>query len=56
VWCGNPESAGAAVVPFGVGERHAWLHPDCWPSWHAHRRATASLAIAEMLGIGTTKK
>jgi hypothetical protein len=46
VWCGRPENAGATVVPFGVGEHHAWLHPVCWPAWHAHRRATASLALA----------
>ena len=56
VWCGRPENAGATVVPFGVGEHHAWLHPDCWPAWHAHRRAAASLAITEMLGIGTRQK
>ena len=56
VWCGRPENAGATVVPFGVGEHHAWLHPECWPTWHAHRRAAASLAITEMLGIGTRQK
>jgi hypothetical protein len=49
VWCGRPEDAGATVVPFGVGEHHAWLHPGCWAAWHAHRRAAASLALAEAL-------
>jgi hypothetical protein len=45
VWCGNPERTGAAVVPFGVGERHAWLHPRCWPAWYRRRRADALAAL-----------
>jgi hypothetical protein len=45
LWCGNTESAGAAVVPFGVGERHTWLHPGCWPEWHRRRRADAMAAL-----------
>jgi hypothetical protein len=44
-WCGNPESTDAAIVPFGVGERHAWLHPHCWPAWHRRRRADALAAL-----------
>jgi hypothetical protein len=55
LWCGRPENADANVVPFGVGEHHAWLHPHCWPAWHAHRRVTASLALAAA-GIGTIEK
>jgi hypothetical protein len=50
VWCGNPEPTGAAVVPFGVGERHAWLHPRCWPAWYRRRRADA-LAALRAFGI-----
>ena len=38
-------SVGAAVVPFGVGEQHAWLYPCCWPAWHRHRRADALAAL-----------
>jgi hypothetical protein len=49
-WCGCPESAGAAVVPFGVGEHHAWLHPRCWPAWYRRRRADA-LAALRSFGI-----
>jgi hypothetical protein len=44
-WCGSPESTGAAVVQFGVGERHTWLHPLCWPAWHRRRRADALAAL-----------
>jgi hypothetical protein len=49
-WCRNPASTGAAVVPFGVGERHAWLHPYCWPAWYRLRRADA-LAALRSFGI-----
>jgi hypothetical protein len=44
-WCQTPEAEGAAVVPFGVGERHTWLHPHCWPAWHRRRRADALAAL-----------
>jgi hypothetical protein len=47
-WCGNPESTVAAVVPFGVGEHHTWLHPRCWPAWHRRRRANALAALRSM--------
>jgi hypothetical protein len=49
-WCGRPETTGAAVVPFGVGEHHTWLHPSCWPTWHRRRRADA-LAAVRSFGI-----
>jgi hypothetical protein len=55
VWCGRPETAGATVVPFGVGAHHTWLHHQCWPAWLAHRRGTASLALAAA-GIGKIEK
>jgi hypothetical protein len=44
-WCGKPVSDGAAVVPFGVGHCHAWLHPQCWPAWYRRRRADALAAL-----------
>jgi hypothetical protein len=47
-WCGKPETPGAIVLPFGVGERHAWLHSDCWPAWHQSRRAEATMALRTM--------
>jgi hypothetical protein len=49
-WCGNPEAAEAAVVPFGVSEWHTWLHPRCWPAWYRRRRADA-LAALRSFGI-----
>jgi hypothetical protein len=52
-WCGNAESVCAAVVPFGIGERHTWLHPHCWPAWHRRRRATA-LAALSLIGVPVT--
>lgn len=52
-WCGRRESKGATVLPFGVS-RHAWLHPACWPSWHAERRR-AAVAALEGFGIPHSK-
>jgi hypothetical protein len=48
-WCGTPETPGAALLPIGVGERHAWLHSDCQSPWRALRR---SMAIAELAEAG----
>lgn len=48
--CGEAETRGAVVVPFGTGP-HAWLHPGCWPAWSAGRRAAAERALTA-LGIG----
>ncbi len=36
-WCGKPE----ALLPIGVGERHAWLHDCCWAPWREDRRKAA---------------
>jgi hypothetical protein len=47
-WCGKPETPGAMVLPFGVGERHAWIHAECWPAWHQSRRAEAAIALRSM--------
>jgi hypothetical protein len=44
-WCGQPEAGGAAVVPFGTGDHHTWLHPRCWPAWYQRRRADALAAL-----------
>jgi hypothetical protein len=48
-WCGKTECPDAVVLPFGT-ERgtHAWLHSNCWPAWHAARRAAAIAALAAM--------
>src|SRR5262249_14365790 len=48
VWCGKPETPSAMVLPFGAGEQHAWLHAECWPTWHQARRAEAVLALRGM--------
>jgi hypothetical protein len=28
-YCGGPETSAATLLPFGVGERHVWLHSGC---------------------------
>ena len=50
-WCGKAETLSATVLPFGVGEHHAWLHAECWPAWHQSSQADAALALRRM-GIG----
>jgi hypothetical protein len=47
-WCGKPETPSAVVLPFGVGEHHAWLHADCWPAWHQSRLAEAVRSLKAM--------
>ena len=47
--CGEAESYGRVVVPFGTG-RHVWLHHACWRDWFRDRREQARLALA-CLGI-----
>ena len=44
--CGNPNTRGTPVVPFGIGP-HVWLHSECWSGWSAKRRASAEIALAE---------
>ena len=54
-WCGNPESLGPMVVPFGTEPgTHAWLHPECWSPWHRARRAEAATALGLTTGVGPT--
>jgi hypothetical protein len=53
IWCGGPELRGAVVLPFGTEPgTHAWLHAECWPTWHQARRADA---IAALLAMGIHK-
>ena len=47
-WCGKPETAGAVLLPIGVGARHAWLHSGCWAPWREGRRKAAEKALAIM--------
>jgi hypothetical protein len=47
-WCGKAETPSAMVLPFGVGEHHAWLHAECWPAWHQSRRGEAAIALRRM--------
>ncbi|NQW09427.1 MAG: hypothetical protein HQ481_06035 [Alphaproteobacteria bacterium] len=48
-WCERPDRDGVAVVPFGAeGYGHTWLHPECWPDWHADRRQRAQAYLATM--------
>ncbi len=51
-WCGKSESPTAVVLPFGTEPgTHAWLHAECWPSWHRARRADA---VAELRATSPT--
>jgi hypothetical protein len=52
-WCGAPEEQSDILLPFGVGERHAWLHRDCWELWREARR-TAAIAELAMMKIEAT--
>jgi hypothetical protein len=48
-WCGQSESHGAVVVPYGTElGTHAWLHAECWPTWHELRRSHAQEALMRM--------
>jgi hypothetical protein len=51
--CGGPETPDAILLPIGVGERHAWLHTDCWELWREARR-TAAIAELAMMKIEAT--
>ena len=45
-WCGELESRGAVVLPFGTEPgTHTWLHAHCWPAWHQSRREEAAIAL-----------
>jgi len=46
--CGGAETPDAALLPIGAGDRHAWLHSDCWAQWRERRRAEAIDKLAAM--------
>ncbi len=47
--CGGSDHAHDALLPFGTEQTgHAWLHSQCWPAWHAARKAEAITALAAM--------
>jgi hypothetical protein len=45
--CARLETSGETLRPIGCGERHAWLHSNCWEPWRGRRRAEAIAALAE---------
>ena len=46
--CRGPNLPLTPTLPFGVGERHAWLHQGCADPWRAVRRKAAIEALAVM--------
>jgi hypothetical protein len=53
--CGRSEYPHEPLLPFGTeATGNAWLHSDCWPAWHASRKAEAVAALAN-LGITTSR-
>jgi hypothetical protein len=47
--CGDRENVGEALLPYGIDPiGHAWLHPRCWPRWHAGRKAAAIASLKAM--------
>ena len=45
---GRAETPDATLKPIGWGERHAWLHSDCWAPWRAQRRVKAEDDLARL--------
>jgi hypothetical protein len=41
------------TLPYGVGDRHTWLHPRCWEPW-SERRTTEAIAALAAMGIEST--
>jgi hypothetical protein len=52
--CRGPDLPLTPTLPFGVGDRHAWLHDRCWAPWREARRAAAVKELAAM-GIEQTQ-
>jgi hypothetical protein len=48
--CAGPDTPAAQLLPFGVGERHTWLHQRCWAAWRERRRNEA-IAVLAAIGI-----
>jgi hypothetical protein len=56
-WCGQHESPGAVVLPFGTEPNtHTWLHAECWPAWHKARWANAIAAVKGDQDFGPTSR
>ena len=54
-WCGNAESPGAVVLPFGTEPgTHTWLHAECWSGWHRARKTDAIAALGAMGIVAAT--
>jgi hypothetical protein len=47
--CRGPDLPLTPILPFGVGDRHAWLHQRCRDRWADRRRAEA---VATLAGMG----
>ncbi len=46
--CVGPDLPLTPTLPFGVGDRHAWLHHHCAQAWREGRRKAAEEALAIM--------
>ena len=46
--CRGPDLPLTPTLPFGVGDRHAWLHQHCRAAWREARRKAAIEALAIM--------
>jgi hypothetical protein len=47
--CGDGDHPYDTLLPCGIEPTgRAWLHPRCWPAWHAARKAEAVGALAAM--------
>jgi hypothetical protein len=46
--CGKLEMPDETLQPIGWGDRHAWLHRDCWEAWREARRTAAIAELAAM--------
>jgi len=49
-WCGKPNLPLTPTLPFGVGNRHAWLHQHCRDRW-AEARHKAAIETLTIMGI-----
>jgi hypothetical protein len=47
VQCGLSERPND-LRPLGGGDRHSWVHIDCWKAWSEHGRVRAIEALAAM--------
>jgi hypothetical protein len=46
--CRGPDLPLTPILPFGVGDRHAWLHQRCRDRWAEARRTAAVERLAAM--------